>query len=194
MANIATALSSERMPNRVPVLIVFSGLPGAGKTTLAKCMTQLIRAIYLRIDTIEQALAQSSQRIPSDSDAGYEAAYKVARENLSLGNDVVADCVNPILLSRQAWEVIAHDTGAELIQVEVVCRDMVEHRRRIGSRSSDIKGHRLPTWDDVRKSDYEPWTTDRIVIDTAHESVNRSFSKLLTSIEEKFERVSFGDS
>ncbi len=36
------------------MLIVFGGLPGTGKTTLARAFAQRRRATYLRIDTIEQ--------------------------------------------------------------------------------------------------------------------------------------------
>ncbi len=38
------------------MLIVFSGLPGTGKTTIAQAVVRRCGAVYLRIDTIEQAL------------------------------------------------------------------------------------------------------------------------------------------
>ena len=37
-------------------LFIFSGLPASGKSTLAKHITKIYRAVYLRIDTIEQGL------------------------------------------------------------------------------------------------------------------------------------------
>ena len=36
------------------MLIVFSSLPGTGKTTIAKDLAAQTDAVYLRIDTIEQ--------------------------------------------------------------------------------------------------------------------------------------------
>src|SRR5690348_1270816 len=48
--------SSQRMSK--PILIIFSGLPGTGKTTLAKRLTARLNAVYLRADTIETALVQ----------------------------------------------------------------------------------------------------------------------------------------
>nr|WP_246751941.1 AAA family ATPase [Bradyrhizobium diazoefficiens] len=44
------------MKLRAPALIVFGGLPGTGKTTVARELTQRLAATYLRIDTIEQTL------------------------------------------------------------------------------------------------------------------------------------------
>lgn len=38
------------------ILYIFAGLPGSGKTTLAQELAQRVKACYLRIDTIEQAL------------------------------------------------------------------------------------------------------------------------------------------
>jgi len=38
------------------MLIIFSGLPGCGKSTVAKIVTQRLGAVYLRVDTVEQAI------------------------------------------------------------------------------------------------------------------------------------------
>lgn len=37
-----------------PRLFIFSGLPGVGKTTLARELSAYCHAVYCRIDTIEQ--------------------------------------------------------------------------------------------------------------------------------------------
>ena len=75
------------------MLIVFGGLPGTGKTTLARAFAQERQATYLRIDTVEQALRSSGIVGDDVGPAGYMVAYALAEENLRLGRIVVADSV-----------------------------------------------------------------------------------------------------
>jgi len=60
------------------MLIVFGGLPGTGKTTLARAFAQERLATYLRIDTIEQALRSSDVLAGDVGPAGYIVAYALA--------------------------------------------------------------------------------------------------------------------
>ena len=152
------------------MLIVFAGLPGVGKTTLARGLAAQLRAVHLRIDSIEQALASCSLQISPAEDAGYCVGYAVAEENLRLGLTVVADSVNPVELTRSAWHDTACRAEAPVKDVEVVCSDPIEHRRRVEERSADGTGLRLPSWQDVLDRHYDPWAGDRFVLDTAGRS------------------------
>jgi predicted kinase len=107
-------------------------------------------------------------------DAGYRAAYAVAEDNLRQGQSVVADSVNPIALTRDAWAAVATRTGATLLEVELNCTDQAEHRHRIETRQADIPGHKLPTWNEVVAREYEPWTRKHLMIDTAHHNAEQA--------------------
>jgi predicted kinase len=149
------------------ILISFSGLPGVGKTTIARALAQEIGAVYIRVDSIEAALKNSSLQIHPAEDAGYLAAVAVAKDNLALGLDVVADTVNPIELTRRWWSDVADACRARLLNVEIVCSDQAEHRRRIEARRSDIVGLDLPDWKRIQSRHYEKWASHRVVLDTS---------------------------
>lgn len=103
-----------------------------------------------------------------------EVGYAVAEDNLRAGRTVIADCVNPWRLTRDAWHAVAERADVAAVDVEVVCSDAGEHRRRVESRQPDIAGHALPSWRDVVERDYHAWDGDRLVVDTATSDVTAS--------------------
>lgn len=152
------------------MLIILSGLPASGKTTIARALATRIDAVHIRIDTIELALRQSG-RVADVDDLGYRVAYAVAEDNLRLGRTVIADSVNPLPITREAWRDVAARARVRALEVEVICSDESEHRRRVEARDAEPFGPKL-TWQDVVTRDYRPWDRERIVVDTALGSVD----------------------
>ena len=158
------------------VLIVVSGLPGVGKTTIARELARVTRAVHVRIDAIEQALRDAGQEVFGE---GYLLAHGVAEEHLREGLIVIADCVNPWPLTRDEWRDVADRAGVPVLEVEIVCSDVAEHRRRVESRQADISGHELPTWQEVIERDYRPWGRECLVLDSAQLTVEQSVQAIL---------------
>jgi predicted kinase len=160
------------------MLIIFGGLPGTGKTTLAWELACQLGAVYLRIDSIEQAIRDSGVVSQPLNDAGYRVGYAVADDNLRLGRTVIADSVNPLQLTRDAWIGIANRAQVSAIEVEVTCSDPEQHQLRVKTRVSDIGELRLPSWQDVVSREYEPWDRPHILIDTTSHSVAENVKRI----------------
>jgi predicted kinase len=167
------------------MLVVFAGLPGTGKTTIAREVARRTGALYLRIDTIEQSIRAG---VPEGEIgvAGYAVALALARENLSAGQVVVADAVNPVPEARDSWRDITAKLSTRLIEIEIICSDAQEHRRRVEARGVAWSAGRHaatadlapPTWDDVLKRHYVPWNEDHWVIDTALSSADEAVAAI----------------
>ncbi|MBK3446357.1 AAA family ATPase [Pseudomonas lactis] len=148
------------------MLIVFSGLPGTGKTTIASDLAGRTGAVYLRIDTIEQAIRNSGALAQDVGRSGYMVANELALSNLRFGSTVIVDCVNPVVESRKAWSEISKRSGAPLVNIQVVCSDKHEHQRWVETRQVDIPGLTSPTWQSVLDHGYEAWDNAPFSIDT----------------------------
>lgn len=152
------------------MLIILGGLPGTGKTTIARALAKSIRATHIRVDTIEQELVRIGIAPDDLNDKGYRIAFRVAEDNLRLGQLVIADTVNPVEESRVAWRAVAERAGVPIKEIEIVCSAEDVHRTRVETRKTDIEGLKLPTWDDVQAREYEPWSGAQL-LDTAEKTV-----------------------
>lgn len=144
------------------MLIAFGGLPGTGKTTIAQALARRVGAIYLRIDVIEQAIRDAGVLAGDIGPAGYQVANALAASNLALGHIVVADSVNPVAESRAGWGSVAASVSAPLVEVEVVCSDATEHRRRVEERPPPT----FPDYHHRRGNQWQPIISNRGLIHT----------------------------
>ncbi len=161
---------------------MLAGLPATGKSNIARELARRTGALWLRIDSMDQAI-WASGTAPSDlRDWTYRAAQAVAVDNLGLGRDVIADCVNDSQEARDGWEACARHAGVEVVWLEIVCSDPAEHRRRVETRPNDVEGLVLPDWRSVSERNYHPWTRDRLVIDTARQTVDASVAAALKAL------------
>ena len=167
------------------MLIVFGGRSGTGKTTLAKAVARALSAMYLRIDTIEEAIRSCDVLKDDVGPAGYVAAYRLAAENLTLGTPVVADSVNPLQITRDAWVAVAKEVGCRVVEIEVTCSDVEEHRRRLELREAVVMASKRLSWENVMAREYDAWSRTRFVVDTAAITVEENTAELLRVLSDR---------
>jgi predicted kinase len=166
------------------MLIIFGGLPGVGKTTIARELARQLGAVYLSIDSVEQAIRDCGKMNGPLDESGYSVAYAVAKDNLLLGRTVVADSVNPLRMTRDAWAEVASLAGVEKFEIEITCSSPQLHRERLEARPNDIAGVRV-TWEEVLSREYEPWNREHIVIDTVATSAAEAVAELRKAFAER---------
>lgn len=157
-------------------LIVISGLPGVGKTSVAAIIAVRAGAVHLSIDAVEESILACG--LPAGWKVGvaaYEATRAMAELNLRLGRDVVIDAVNYSDEARQTWRTAASTTDAALDFVHLMVSDAQEHERRLRDRSRGLVFVGEPTWEEVqrRRAEYAVWSDDVVEVDTAGRSEDK---------------------
>ncbi|HET9873336.1 MAG TPA: AAA family ATPase [Propionibacteriaceae bacterium] len=165
-----------------PVLVVIGGLPATGKSTIAAALATETATPYIRVDRIEQAIVTWSTLSHPVGPVGYAVAHQLAIEQLKLGLDAIVECVNPVQVTRDAWPATASVAGATLVEVEVICSDPAEHRRRVEHRATDVDGLVKPTWAEVVNREYEPWNRTCVTVDSATTPVASAVQQIRAAV------------
>jgi len=152
-------------------LIVFSGLPGTGKSALAERVARELGIPVFAKDWIEATLlrcelAPTNQERPLGS-AGYHLLTVLAERQLMLGQSVILDSMASTKSIRSTWRELAEKYNATWLVIECVCSDEEVHRARLGTRQRGIPGWHELDWSEVGrvKNYYHLWDEDRLILD-----------------------------
>lgn len=150
------------------MLVVVGGLPGVGKTTVARAVAGRLPAAHLRIDTFEAALVQLDLLVAGQvGPQGYELALAAADTCLTAGTDAVVDAVFDVAAARRPFGGLGARHQVDVHWVRLICTDRTEHERRVTGRTADLAGHTVPTWPEVRARRVDQWHERHTVVDTA---------------------------
>jgi len=153
----------------VPRLILFDGLPGTGKSSLAQNVGQTLGIPVLGRDWIAAALLDFLNEV-NPNDAAHAVMAVIAERQFALGHSVIFDCVVGNVERRTRWTELAAKHGAALCPIQCICSDAELHRARMEGRQRGIPGWPELTWDHVEevRSRYELWPDALLTVDSVN--------------------------
>jgi len=155
-------------------LIIFSGLPGTGKSALAEAVGRELGIPVFAKDWLEAVLLRS-KLVPAEAEKqlgsiGYDLLTTLAERQLSLGQSVILDSVASTESIRNIWWDLRKKYNADWRVIECICSDVSVHREHLEQRRRNIPGWHELQWSDVEfvRTYYAPWNEERLILDSVN--------------------------
>jgi predicted kinase len=152
-----------------PVLVVLVGLPGSGKTRLARTLQERTGAVVLESDYLRRVLFGRPTYTQEESRTLFGAIHAAADRILARGAVVVLDATNLLEREREPLYEIAERRRAKLVLVRLVAPRWLTHRRlraRQAGANREYSEAGIPVYERMRFVQ-QPIGRDHIVVDTS---------------------------
>jgi predicted kinase len=194
-AAVAAAKTTLTVPSPAPgqsALVMLCGLPGTGKTTLARRLADGLPAVVVESDRVRQKLFARPAYTGQESQRVHQVCHILIGWYLRHYYHVVYDATNLYEYHRGLIYRLAARSGACLVVVEVtasddVVRERLAPRRRTHPAVPAQKDYSDADWDVYvrmrRRS--EPIQHDHIVVDTSDGDVERAAGCVVNAVRDQ---------
>ncbi|MEJ2558971.1 MAG: adenylyl-sulfate kinase [Anaerolineae bacterium] len=177
--------STHEPGNREGFVLWFTGLSGAGKTTLAKLIEQELKARGVRIerldgDVVRQSLTADLGFSKEDRDKNIQRVTFVAKLLSRNGVGVLASFISPYRATRD-W---VRGEVTNFIEVFVDCTLEECIRRDVKGLYSKALAGEIPEFTGV-SDPYEAPLNPEISLNTTDESIEESVAQIMSYLEEQ---------
>lgn len=175
------------MTDRKGFNLWFTGLSGAGKTTLTKHLVPELRSRGVQIevldgDEVRTHLSKGLGFSKEDRDTNIRRIGFVGRLLTRNGVNVISAAISPYRSVRDEVRQFVESEGATFIEIFVKCPIEVLAERDVKGLYKKALTGEIKQFTGVSDPYEEPWSPE-IVIETAFESIEDSVSKILSELE-----------
>jgi predicted kinase len=154
------------------VFIVMTGLPGSGKSHLARLLYERHPFTLLGSDPVRATLVKQAQYTPAENSWIYEVIDSLVWRLLCERRDVIYDAVNLSEHRRWGIRVLGMDAGARALTVHTVAPpEVIRERLHVRSQQEIPPGESEADWDVYLKlkSRDEPVQHQHLRVDTTQD-------------------------
>lgn len=119
-----------------PLLIIMTGLPGSGKSSVATALASSIPAVVIRSDEVRKSLFHSPVYDRREHSIVHQMCHELICRLLRRGKVVISDATNLSNTSRYALARLAESEGARWLLVKTSATEQVSVAR-LSSRDKD---------------------------------------------------------
>ena len=159
-------------------LIVFSGLPGTGKSTLAG---RLARELHLPLLCIDDVIGD----VPDGAgiafwDSKVAILLRLVKVQLDLGLSVIVDSVF-MNMDRNHAQELARQSGARFYPIHVFISDESVWEQRVTARSQTVNDYSVATWERIQhqRQRFQSWGPGTALFIDSMDSVDRNYEAVL---------------
>ncbi len=159
-------------------LVIFSGLPGVGKSTLADKLARQLRWPLLKIDDVIGEVPENADIEFWDSKV--DVLLDLVNTQLELGLDVIVDSVF-MNMDRQHAQELARKYQVRFLPIYVFLSDEKVWQERVTRRFNELNDQDVATWERIQhqREYFAHWEVDTaLFIDSLH-SVEENFARVL---------------
>lgn len=160
-------------------IIIIGGIPGAGKSTLAKALSKELNIPAFAKDELEAAVARRGLCNNKETQGvGFEIMAVIAKNQIENNNSAIFDFIASKSRITERWPELLE---SEIKYIECICSNEEIHKERIQSRNRNIEGWYELVWEDVLtiKQYFQPLMANRLIVD----SVNNINDNIAMAIE-----------
>ncbi|MEW6358221.1 MAG: AAA family ATPase [Planctomycetota bacterium] len=146
-------MADRIVPTR-KVLVLVMGVAGSGKSTLAKALLERMVCVYLDNNFIADAFYANTRTDPQYVRLRphlYSALYRIAEENLAVGNSVLLDVPHVKDVQDPKWcdfiQGLADGRRARLIVLRSFCSEDCL-RKRLSERKEERDAWKFDNWEE----------------------------------------------
>lgn len=159
-------------------LVIFSGLPGTGKSTLADNLARELHWPLLRIDDVVGKIPENPNVAFWDSKVAI--LLGLTETQLELGLSVIVDSVF-MNMDRNHAQELARKYQARFLPIFVFVSDESVWKDRVRTRSQELNHKDVATWERIQhqRERFRKWDADTALFIDSLEPVDSNYASVL---------------